>query len=500
MAPPANREIEITYGSLILGGTGSGVAWGQIHRVHLIDKSYPACRAVFEVLVTGSSAADFATNCSTLETAFRTPRQRLTVKFGASTFLDLDPSAKTGFEQQPTCEKTTEAASARSRVYRCSVTAQLPADADSGRLRIGITLAYDAARRRQVTITGHYTAISGATARAQYGSTADAYCSSVLSSVASGGTFQLLREDAGPSDIANSNLEFVRVYEEVIYGATSSTLAHSSIRGHRINYTRSIPAPGDTPGKSARRLENATATFEGWVDKTVTTSLRTLWNSVKSWMLEEIESKFQPASVAIVDETYNLDQTTNRLTGTLTLKMAGSGTFTVEYERVVEFHDQLGKVLVPVWGEKAYEKHVFQGPARAVKTTTENEVSLGSGMPGESSLDDNPLDQEDAPDGASWVLIDRLRRARKIVWGRDGDRRIFAVVSTIITTQEAVIKPKATKPPVTTPPSSDKPPSSGKKEKVTTPGSGAGHVDGGTNLNRGAPKVGGPGVGAAYTA
>ena len=100
--PTVNRDLKITYGSTVVGGTTDYLIDGKIR----IDKSYNTTTVSFDVVVAGASSdANFASQCSTLEDAFRTPRDRLLIELGSSTLLDLNPTAgasgNSGFDANP---------------------------------------------------------------------------------------------------------------------------------------------------------------------------------------------------------------------------------------------------------------------------------------------------------------------------------------------------------------------------------------------------------------
>ena len=377
--PAVTRTLKITYGATFyVGGDSAYLIHGPVR----FEKSYTAFVASFQVVVQNDTASTFKTNCDTVEAAFRTPRQKLKIEMESQTFIELDPSVNTGFLAEPSISNgaDTVAETGRSRLYDVSVAVALPADlsGQSGRADSSIVLDYDASRRRTITITGRYTALGPNSARAQYNSAIGTYSSSILSSLASGATFDLMVEDVNPDD-ADKNCSFTRVYREVLYASTSGGLSHASIVGSAISYARRRPAPGDSIERAAKRLEEVTVSFSCNVNQSVSTSLESLYNdSVRPWLLSQATSLFGASATAVVDETRSFDKTANTIAATLDLRMVIGGGITLEYTRTVGLENQYGVTLQPVWDKSSdLAKHKFRGIARRVRTITVVETVLG---------------------------------------------------------------------------------------------------------------------------
>lgn len=378
MPPAATRSLKITYGSTVVGGTTTYLIDGPVR----FSKSYERFDLAFRVVVQDSTAATFQSACAALEAAFRTPRQLIKVEMEGQTFIDLNPSSNTGFLAEPTISDgaDTPAATGRSRVYDITIACQLPADlsGQSGRADSTVTVDYDASRRLRITITGRYTALSSNSASAQYNAAIGTYSSSILSSWGGGGTFDIISEYVVPDD-ADKNCSFSRVYQEVLYAPTSGGLSHASIRGASIVYSRRRPAPGDSPDKPVRRLEEVTVQFTCSVNNDVSTSLETLYNdSVRPYLLSQAASLFNASATAVVDETRNFDKSGNTIAATLDLRMVVNGALHIEYARTVAVDDEKGETLQPAWdGASRYAKYRFPGIARRTRTITSVERVIG---------------------------------------------------------------------------------------------------------------------------
>lgn len=380
MAPAVTRDFTIVYGSLTIGGSTDYLIPGKV----TFAKGYETSSVAFQVLVQSTSDATFKTNCATVEAAFRSPRQAFTLTVNSQTHLSFahasGSTGNTGFNAAPTITKSgSKADTGNSRLYDVSITFQMPADlsGQSGRQSGNVVVDYDPSRRIVITIQGRYTALASNNAKAQYDAAIGSYSSAVLSAYGSGLTFDLVREDINP-DESDKTCDFTRVYQQVLYASTSGGLDHASIQSSTIRYARQRPAPGDSPGKAARRLETIAATIDCSVDNTVTTDIWGLYNtSIRPYLISQAQSKFSPSSTAIVDETRDFDPTSNRLTATLTFQMVIGGGGTIAYTQEVAVENAMPVTLQDVHSGSDFGKYKFAGVGRRVRTTTEIERRFG---------------------------------------------------------------------------------------------------------------------------
>jgi hypothetical protein len=377
MSAAVTRTLKITYAGLLCGGTSDYL----IHGKWSMSKTYGKASISFQVLVQNDSASTFQTNCAALEAAYRTPRGTLTVESESQTLLSYTPSSNTGFHSEPSITKAGDprADTGRSRLYNCSVTFDLPADLSgvSGRAYATTNIDYDASQRRRITITGRYTALGSNGSLAQYNSAGPTYCASVLSSVASGGTFDLVDEQKIPED-QDKWCDFSRTYLEVLYGTASATLSHASIRASNVTFQRSRVAPGDSPGKNVKRLETITARVDCSIDNTVTTDIETLWTgTIRPYLLTKIKSTFSVTTIADVVEDGQYDHTSNRLSASVTCSCVVAGATTFEYRSTVKITTDTGELLQPAYGGSRYSKYKFDGIAERYRETTELETRYG---------------------------------------------------------------------------------------------------------------------------
>lgn len=443
--PAVTRELSIAYAGVTIAGSSSAFLLTDRYR---IDLAYERGSFDAEVLVVGTSEADFATQCAALETAFRTPRGTVLIKVNNTNLTNVSHSGNTGYNGEPYISKAgSQPDTVRTRLYRVGCRFEMPADlsGQSGRRDSTVTLARDPAKRRTLTITGRYTALGGNGARAQYNASIGAYQASLISSVGGGATYKQLSEDVSTDD-ADKNCSFTRVLQEVFYGATSSNLDHPSIIDHRITYSRLDPSPGDTPGHGTKRLAEVGALFEAYVDHTVETDVNSLFTAVEGWMLAQIQSKFSPSGTAILAEDRGLDMTSNRLHVRLVVAMSIGATGSISFDRTVEIFNEYGNTLIPVWDGNPLAKHTFQGPAVRVKRTREIETVTGAEeVSVASSVGQSPASFS----GGNWVRRSRTASAHQRELGM-GSAKTF-IVTDIVTelVEEWAEKPKGSGGPIT---------------------------------------------------
>lgn len=374
MPPAVTRELSITYGGYVVGGTQTNRLLTGKYRQ---SRTYERSSITFEVLVIGSTEAAFKSECEGFEAAFRTPRGALTVTLGAVNLIAVTHTGNTGYNAAPSVAKVGgDEDNARSRKYEVSIEFSEPADlsGQNGRRSSTVDQSYDASRKRTVTISGAYTALGGNSARDQYESASPAFFTAVLSGL--GGNFEKTFERADNDD-ADKELTFSVTYEEVIYNQASGVLDHPAIVQPQITIARSLSSPGDAPAGAASRLATITANFTSSVDWTVTTDLQGLYeDTIKPYLVAQAQAVAGSASVALVNEDYNLNGTANQIAATLTF-LAAPSLLNIEYSVTTEVTDDFGKVFIPTWTGGKYDAYVLPGPGMRRRIVTERLVQFG---------------------------------------------------------------------------------------------------------------------------
>lgn len=377
MPPAVARELSISYGGFAVGGTETNRLLTGRHR---LTRTYEQSSLTFEAVVTGATEADFMSECALFEAAFRTPWQALVVTLGAVNLLSVSHTGNTGFNAIPSATKTgTGFDTGRSRLYEVTISFTEPANltGQNGRRSSTVDQNYDASRKRTVTISGAYTALGGNSARAQYDSASPAYFTAVLGGL--GGTFEKVSESAQADD-ANKELSFSVVYEEVIFNQSAGVLDHPAIVQPRISVSFSRSSPGDSPSSfgPVKRLATVTASFESSVDISVTSDLKGLYeNTVKPYLATLARNVAGSASVALVDENFNINHAFNQISASLTF-LAASSLLNLEYEMSAEVTDDFGRRKVPVWNGKKYAKWVVQNPGTRKRIVSERILTFGN--------------------------------------------------------------------------------------------------------------------------
>lgn len=367
--PNVARELSIQYGTVETGGSTDYLIDGKPRL------TYGPSTAMVEwrVLVTGSSESNFQSNLDTLEAEFAKRFQRLTWKYGTTTFLDFNPSDDSGYNQVPTITKDAGGAdTGRSRIYVCRVDVEMPADDNSGRSESTVEVDYDTSSIGTCTISGVYTAQGGTAARANYASKIGAYESGILSGL--GGTWELINDNATTDD-QDKVCSFSRVHREIAYPQASGVTDHAAIKNTTVEFRRTTSAPGDTPGGrfgDARRLHFASALYACSVDKSVSTSLATLWkNTIRPYVISQAKSIFGASIVCVVSEEPTYDKSNNAISGTLQIQMViqGATVFSYTAEQDIDADSGIQRRGIYVKG-RPYTKRLYQGEANTTRTTT----------------------------------------------------------------------------------------------------------------------------------
>jgi len=374
--PAVDRELKITYGTFIVGGTTDRLIDGYIR----MSKSFEDASVEFDFVISAATEALFQDAIEECEVAFRKPFQDFKVELGSETILEYSHSTNTGFNTQPSIMKQENLLdTGRSRRYTVQINCGMPADAgvpQTGIRESDINVAYSPSRKRTVTIAGVATAIGGDAARAEYESIIDSYCTGVTGAL--GGTYELSEEPTTNSDYADKTISFTRIYDEVIY----STANDAAIVRQIFSVTRSKVAPGDFPGSGAERLVTLLANFSCWIDKDVTQNLRGQWDSVRSWVYDQIKATFNTGSLAITEVVPTFDYTDNRISGRVTALVA-TGSPLISMTQTNDVSTDLGKVLTPVWSGNKYCKYLYQGPGTLIRTVTTNQRWFGGVVGGD---------------------------------------------------------------------------------------------------------------------
>lgn len=220
------RDLQFVYGTTTIGGASTNTPVD----IYRIRHGYPRSTFSCEFLVSGADQPTFAANCAAVESALRTPRQKLTITIGGNSMTSLDPTTavNSGFNADPTCERVSEAIEnwGLVRRYRFAVTFDRPGDLTGqlGRRDETVTVHSDLMKRRVVTFQGTWTAMPGNDARAQYAAQSGTHFTSVLTSIDATATWVKVSEDQSDDD-TDKTLNYRTVFWEVVNGRRESDVS-----------------------------------------------------------------------------------------------------------------------------------------------------------------------------------------------------------------------------------------------------------------------------------
>ena len=372
------RDLSITYGDLKVGGDSGREIMDVVFNERRFDQFILEC----EFLISKSAGADFTSEIASVEAAFRTPFQNLTVLQGGQTLYAFSQSSNTGMDARPEITKRVDqGASGKSRIYGVRIVLDLPANTgaelQTGLREHSVQVAYEANRRRTVTVSGTVTAAGGNNARAQYEAIIGALETSVFSALGIGAANrELVEEPEADHSYNTKSLTFQRLWRELVYSQGGSSLDDADIKNQVLQVGRSLPSPGDTPSTAGiLRLTELPVTYSATLDKDRTTDLRGKWDSIRGWLIQQVTDTLGGGPLAIVEETPDFDYENNSFSVQLLVRGKGGQVLS----RTLRVEDQLrtGWVLVPVWDGDPMTKYAFQGPAKRVRIVSDTKTIKG---------------------------------------------------------------------------------------------------------------------------
>lgn len=390
--PAHTRTLSIVYGGTTVGGATDYL----IHDKVRIERRYGLTTVSFTVAFGGASSdADFASDVSTLETAFTKPRQRLQILQNGETLLDLDPSvasgANTGFNARPSISKLgDDGDTGRSRVYEVSIEVDTPSDltGQNGLTDASIEITYLPSRRRNLTISGEYRALGGNTAEDQYLASIGSYASTIITALT--GTWELVDENYNYND-TNTIASFSRTYEELAFNQSSSSLNDTNVVQLRLDVARTRVGPGDSVFGAIYRMTRMIVSVDAWIDTSA--DLKTIWeNTLRPYVITRANTLGELASAAVTDENISFDEKDSRISGTISV--SGPTQSNLVQARITQSIDESsGLVHTPVWSNERFAAHTFQGPALRVRTTTITKRTVTGGRSGGRAVGSTRLGQ-----------------------------------------------------------------------------------------------------------
>jgi hypothetical protein len=376
-----SRSFSIQYGSVTIGGAGAYILQGDI----VYARRYDRLDISFLAIATGATLSAFNTACSTIEAEFRKPRQTLivTIRNTAETFTHAQ---NTGMNADPRIEHDTgnRANGRLSRVYRCSVSVDLPADLaaanNSGEAGLSfasieyITLPTE---QRSVTIAGSYTALASASAKAQFEAQISDYASNVLQAIDPSLDDEDdwdLQPEEHEIDWQNKVCRFRRTYIERIFDDSDDEPRESGFRNVRQAAIVRREYPQGADGVLTEQPIVVQVFYSVEVVKSLYPQLEDAWNLVIRQRVKSLAEQAAGSSQAaqFIDGTPSYDYTSWRISVNATLVVYGTvQVLFSEYRERIQQKAAFG--LVSVNSDNPHAKLAMPEEAVAVKTV---EVSL----------------------------------------------------------------------------------------------------------------------------
>lgn len=370
----------------------------------------------FDFVLTAASSSALQTLVRAAIDAFRAPRQDFTLAIGGSNLVDWSQSSDTGFDANASCWKAGDPwDTGKSQKLTARIEVGLPADKASldGRRESSVSIGYIASRRRTLTISGTYTAISGTSASAKYAASIAAWATTIQTAVDAAASWKLVDEDNDYFE-TDKEFRFSRTYEELIAPAQADT----DVRAQQTNITIQRMAPGDSFPPSAPvplRMAIINVSYTAHVDYTQTQSLTTIMNAARFHVWARILALQASSGLALISSDEGYDEDNN----VVTLKQVWHAALTRgwrEYSRHESLSYDPALVLVPVWADDPWEHLEYRGRQTAFLEIRETGTYVGV------FADINPALQAITPEakpppGAAWKYVAKptrsIRRVRK---------------------------------------------------------------------------------------
>ncbi len=374
------NPFSITYAGQAVGGTSDTYL---LHGPYVIDKSFATLRIVFDIVVTAGSFAALHSASDTLETAFSKRDQDFEIDLDGTTWSYvfgtdvLNSSASLAKSGDPETDR------GYSRAYTCVIEAERPADDQDGLRTLEVNLDYEVSRRKIVSMSGTYTAISTGPvlATAQYLADFDAEAATILAAIDGAATFELV-DEAYSRDRNDHTCEFSRQYAQLLTNQSQGTLDDTSIKDPEITFTDSSQHPGDSR-EGIYRLRRVVGSYTCSLDIEVATDLQSVYASkIKPLIDATFQSNFSPVTFAVEDTRISYDETSKRLSATIQyLYQKAGGDEVVEVSQSVAFREARNIDYTPVHSQGEYSQYADVGWAVLERISTRTVLVIGDESP-----------------------------------------------------------------------------------------------------------------------
>lgn len=372
------RAMSITYGAQAIPGAVAGARL-ELHGPHKITQTDTGGEVTFQFTVNAlGSAAVLAAACEALEVTFRTRRLALLVELDDAEALKLDDADNSGFDVTPEIRKLGETSpqwdSNTSRLYEVTIRGGTPSLGTDSRQEFSHTVTLGPSVRGTLEVRGVYTAVEGgADAEANFLALIDARVATIVTALT--GVWETISETRTPDD-TDTTVAFTRTLREILSNQASGLLNAPAIVDPNLLVTRGKRSPEG--GLIAVGVEQAvgqgvasgapdplltiTAEYSSAVDKTVTTDLLDVFESIVRPVIFEQMELVAGGGVAIISVEPRLDFYNNTIgVSVVGETKARSNVLDREVETVDEV--DFGKIIRDVWPDEVPKDEEKISPA-----------------------------------------------------------------------------------------------------------------------------------------
>lgn len=389
----AARKIKVTYGTTAIG---MGTNYVIDARERPISYRRDGRKFTFgcDVIVAEADEATFQASCASLEAAFSRSNKNKLLKleffsgpfpFGSvNTHEIFDPAltgsnSSTGFNHEPAIDKPGSSKdSALSRMYRVSVTLDLPAteSGKNGRRDSSWTYLQTDSVQGLLVVEGFYTALGTKTAFENYKQNATTYDATIQTALTGTweGPFNVqVKGDeeygATPTNQIGRIVAYHHEYQEFIY---PNAIGAQDVRLRRqvliVDHGSSGPGDYAPGGTGVDRLHKLSVTYSTGVDKTATQDLSTVYLTVvKPFLVSEIRKAAGGRMICLSDHTPKYDRAKNRIDVSMGAMAVGNSAY-VSSSIVTEDTLDPGVETVGKWTGKKLDKEVYDNPGSLFRT------------------------------------------------------------------------------------------------------------------------------------
>lgn len=387
----APQEISITYNSFVIDDTTKA-------NYLILDNSWSIrysdinATVSFKVLVKGSDESDFFAKEALFREAFRDIRKALVISLSGSTYYTWSVSSTPHADSVPKVELLNDE-HFTNRTCAFSVSVDVTMKAITSRRSENVLITTDASGIRTLTASATYNATASLGAYQSYQSDFGTFCDGVISFIDAregSATWEQVQDPSLTTNtVVNNQLVISRVFKELIFSQSESTLDDPDLVDMKFSIDFSIPQPGDsTPdqGNGVIVKQNPLRPTECVVVVTAnipkaTTDLESVYEGkIKPYILNHARSRGGFSAMAVTNPKVNYDRVSNIISATFNITGAIQGSGQVLSSLItVNVKENLGNLLVGAHDGTKFGRYVVPIKGERTMTVTETIQVIGSG-------------------------------------------------------------------------------------------------------------------------